>query len=62
MACTIGLLLAYTSVVRTPIARSLRVDAFLYSGCRPLRMTQAGHPGDYALGLTIGFATFGMAA
>jgi multicomponent Na+:H+ antiporter subunit D len=62
MACTIGLLLACTSVFRTRIARSLRLGAFLESGFRPLRKMQSGHPGDYVLWLTIGLATFSAAA
>ncbi|WP_419805236.1 complex I subunit 5 family protein [Terriglobus sp.] len=62
LAAALALLLAFSSVFRRRIPRSLRLGARLEHGVPLLRNWQSGHPGDYVFWLTSGVALFGSLA
>jgi multicomponent Na+:H+ antiporter subunit D len=62
LASILAALLSCTSVFRNRIARHLRLGAFLEGPLTTLRVLQSGHPGDYAVFVTVGLALFGTAA
>jgi hypothetical protein len=57
-----AILLACTSVFRSKLRRVLRAGAYLEGGLPGMRAAQSGHFGDYVLWITVGLATFGLAA
>ena len=59
VATLLALGLAFTSIYRHRIRKSLRLGSYLETGLQPLRALQSGHPGDYVLWLTVGVALFG---
>ncbi len=60
LATLLALGLAFNSVYRHRIRKSLRLGAYLETGLQPLRDLQSGHPGDYVVWLTTGVAVFGL--
>lgn len=57
----LALCITCTSVFPTRISRDLHIGAFPRGSLIPLRAIQSGHPGDYALWLTIGTASATLA-
>jgi multicomponent Na+:H+ antiporter subunit D len=62
LAAILAVLLSCTSVFRNSISRHLRLGAFLEGPLTTLRAFQSGHPGDYAVFVTVGLCIFGTAA
>ncbi len=62
VAAVLAAALAASSVFRTHLPRGLRLGSHLEGSLRPLRAIQSGHPGDYAMWMTVGVAVFGGAA
>ncbi len=60
IASLLGLALAFTSVYRHKLPKSIRLGSYLETGMRPLRNLQSGHPGDYVVWLTAGVAILGL--
>lgn len=61
IACSLGFVVALTSVFRLRLKRFMRLGAFMEGPLLRLRILQSGHIGDYVAWMTIGVSVLGAA-